>query len=892
MSTPLPDVYGLLITKEDHTAFGDWCRNQLRFYRTVVCLDGSTGDSTAVQARAFGERLIYLHERDFEIPFKTDHGLRRIVHAELIRRFGPAIWIMCCHTDEFCYHDPRKIALLADSSGYDLVSWFSPHFYPHPSERAAMAARLRQPLQERFAYYHWNYRGSGLPWIEDRLYRAGSQVAWDNATHGSVRPHGLHRPAPFHPIYRHFKVCEIDLTAFELDGPATRYRGHWEGLEHRTGLPYRAEREDELFITEIPNYASCSRFTGRFDHGWNIGEQYRPDEDRSEESVLEPDRDTAIRPRPSVKATERPVLAFGPRIPEFGSWNWVGEDIAQALSQDFDVRIFDQEIPDCDLAVLVKFKPDLTTLRQAAQKRAVIFAPIDCYGSAAEIDEDALSLLSCDRVVLHCEKLRKYFAGYAPLTYMDHHLKFAAPLRTSFRSTGPLLWVGVRSNLPPLVEWVNARQLPEELWVLTNPEQPEQLRPADYGFRPHNRVRMACWSAERQREWTHGCRAALDVKGEDFRARHKPPSKGLDYVASGVPLALQPEGSTAEHLAALGLKVAGLDDVDSWLSYEYWEETARFGMQLRETLSLKQIAQRWSRVISEVLAERKAPTRRPAVTSRDSFRSALDVVSKTVSSGSRDSAVSVRRLLPVVEDHLPPQVQFPLNLPAGAVAVPMHVRGTVDRAIIGDLWERDAYGVLNLHQLRPRTVLDIGAHIGAFALLARRMWPEARVIACEADPENVRLLQANLGTETSVEIVSAAIVGEDVHEVTFHAVTDKGAANSGGGSCLRPELGSAPCRVPALSVAELWMSRQIEFCDLLKLDCEGCERPILRKLHDVGLLCRVGLIVGEWHASDGLPDTTARVRAEIEQSLRNTHLVEFSTRSTGREGHFRARRRS
>ena len=36
---------------------------------------------------------------------------------------------MCCHADEFCYHDPRKIVQLAERGGYDLVSWYSPHFY-------------------------------------------------------------------------------------------------------------------------------------------------------------------------------------------------------------------------------------------------------------------------------------------------------------------------------------------------------------------------------------------------------------------------------------------------------------------------------------------------------------------------------------------------------------------------------------------------------------------------------------------------------------------------------------------------------------------------------------------------------------------------------------------
>jgi len=272
-------VYGLLITKEDHEAFGDWCRDQLPFYEAVVCLDGSETDETARQARNFSDRLIYRHEREFTIPTKSDHGLRRVVHNELVRRFGVGIWIMCCHTDEFCYHDPRKVAAKADSEGYDQVSWFSPHFYPHPSELADLAERLRRPVQERFRHYHWSHFGNGFPWIEDRLYKTAPQVSWDATTHGNVRPHGLYRSAPFHPIFRHFKVCTIDLSIFDRGKPAALYRSHWQGQDpkFRTGLPYRVDRLEDLFVTSVRKYSCCTRFDGVFDQPWNMGEEYRPD---------------------------------------------------------------------------------------------------------------------------------------------------------------------------------------------------------------------------------------------------------------------------------------------------------------------------------------------------------------------------------------------------------------------------------------------------------------------------------------------------------------------------------------------------------------------------------------------------------------------------------------
>jgi glycosyltransferase involved in cell wall biosynthesis len=279
-------LYGLMITRDDHEVFGAWCDDQLSLYDAVVCLDGSTSDGTARLARQFAGRLIYLHERDFDIPHKTDHGLRRVVHREIVRSFGSDNWIMCCHADEFCYHDPRKIAERAEREEFGLVSWFSPHFYPHPSELDDWEERSRRPFLERFQHYHWSHIGNGWPWVEDRLYRNRPEVAWDDVTHGSVRPRGVGKEAPYHPIFRHYKVIGIDLGAYERNGDKTYYRHHWSDQEHRTGLAFPVRHAQDLFVSSVPKYARCDRFAGTFDQPWNMGENYRPDLPRQHELAV------------------------------------------------------------------------------------------------------------------------------------------------------------------------------------------------------------------------------------------------------------------------------------------------------------------------------------------------------------------------------------------------------------------------------------------------------------------------------------------------------------------------------------------------------------------------------------------------------------------------------
>jgi FkbM family methyltransferase len=235
-----------------------------------------------------------------------------------------------------------------------------------------------------------------------------------------------------------------------------------------------------------------------------------------------------------------------------------------------------------------------------------------------------------------------------------------------------------------------------------------------------------------------------------------------------------------------------------------------------------------------------------------------------------------------------PMRQHRLRVQEGAAEVCLSTRGPVDDSIVCQIWERDVYGVRELTEA-PAVVVDIGAHIGAFALLARMTWPESRVIACEADPDNVRLLEQNVNGHTGLEIVPAAVLGEERTEVEFRAVLDKVWGNSGGGSCVRPEPGTQTIRAPAISVRRLWAEKGITACDLLKLDCEGCEVPLLRVLAESGQLRTVRCITGEWHTSDDRAESRERVRRELRTILAATHEVTFSPDRPGREGYFTAR---
>lgn len=615
-------LIGLMITRDDEAVFETWCRDQLPLYDAVVCLDGSTTDATRQIAERFRTELVYLHERDYVIPHKTDHGLRRVVHQEIVRRFGAGHWIMCCHADEFCYHDPRRIAVLADRNGYDLVSWYSPHFYPHPTELEDWEQRRFQPVPDRHRYYHWGHINTQQPWIEDRLYHDHPGIQWDDVTHGSVRPHGIRNEAPFHPIFRHFKVIATDSKWCQVVGNSTYYQHHWQGLEHRTGVPFRVERFEDLFVNSVAKYDKCDRFDGVFNQEWNMGEEFRPDRDRQRlfeliadttiptiapevtPAVNRPSEASIRRSTPSNPSVRRLRIALGPENTSFGSWNWLGIDLARELGSDHDVSTFAEGVPDADVVAFFKFMPDIASLRRIRERSAIIFCPVDVYGSAAEIDGDAPRLLQCDRVIAHCERLLPYFRSYAPATYIDHHVKYTIPTRQEVVTYGPILWVGEQSNLPPLVAWSNQQRLPLELVVLTNLAPLSNAQ--QLGFNGQQKVRLEAWSPEAHRDWLRRCRCAIDIKGNDFRARHKPPAKALDFLASGVPFAMNRPSSSVDHLSGLGFSIPEPDDLNTWLSQEYAAECQRFGFAVSELLSLDRIGHRWRAVLQDVVTVRQA----------------------------------------------------------------------------------------------------------------------------------------------------------------------------------------------------------------------------------------------------------------------------------------------
>ncbi len=217
-----------------------------------------------------------------------------------------------------------------------------------------------------------------------------------------------------------------------------------------------------------------------------------------------------------------------------------------------------------------------------------------------------------------------------------------------------------------------------------------------------------------------------------------------------------------------------------------------------------------------------------------------------------------------------------------------------DEEVVRSILEGDEYQLAPLCAAgdRPRTVLDVGAHVGAFTLKVKRLWPEARVIAAEPDPESAALLAHNVGGLDGVSVFAGAVLGRPGARTTR---LRQGGANADGNAAASrvEEVGAALAHgegaaatvvVDALDVIELLDRHGNPEIDLLKLDCEGAEGEILARLAAAGRLHRVGWIRGEWHFPFNPP--------RIADALAATHVVHLDPGGPHPWGSFIAHRKA
>jgi FkbM family methyltransferase len=124
------------------------------------------------------------------------------------------------------------------------------------------------------------------------------------------------------------------------------------------------------------------------------------------------------------------------------------------------------------------------------------------------------------------------------------------------------------------------------------------------------------------------------------------------------------------------------------------------------------------------------------------------------------------------------------------------------------------------------TVVDVGAHVGYFSLLAaRQVGPTGKVFSFEPDPINFELLERNINLNgyTNITAVNAAVADAVGSRTLFQTTLDSGRHSTYHHGL--PESGSV--EVDTWTLDAFIETKDWPVIDLVKVDVEGAEVDVL-----------------------------------------------------------------
>ena len=147
--------------------------------------------------------------------------------------------------------------------------------------------------------------------------------------------------------------------------------------------------------------------------------------------------------------------------------------------------------------------------------------------------------------------------------------------------------------------------------------------------------------------------------------------------------------------------------------------------------------------------------------------------------------------------------------------------------------------------LQPEMILDIGGNIGIAAIYLANRYPQAKIHTFEPVPANFVLLKRNTAPYPAITAHHLALGQQD--GTMNMAMAGR---NFGGGSLARSAIDKEEeiC-VTLRNTAHLLAELAIERADIIKIDTEGYEYPILTSMPE-SLLAQATWIVGELHGCD------------------------------------------
>lgn len=151
-------------------------------------------------------------------------------------------------------------------------------------------------------------------------------------------------------------------------------------------------------------------------------------------------------------------------------------------------------------------------------------------------------------------------------------------------------------------------------------------------------------------------------------------------------------------------------------------------------------------------------------------------------------------------------------------------KGTADEAVLGDSFENDIF-FTRVPEYKPEdgdVIIDVGAHIGTFSLLAASKARQCKVYAIEACKDSFNLLWINVALNhyPDISIHHLALAESNGSCTLYHD------AGNWGHSTVNKFSDSGET-VESCTLSRFLEINQIEKCQFMKMNCEGAEFPVL-----------------------------------------------------------------
>ncbi|MCU0642143.1 MAG: FkbM family methyltransferase [archaeon] len=173
-------------------------------------------------------------------------------------------------------------------------------------------------------------------------------------------------------------------------------------------------------------------------------------------------------------------------------------------------------------------------------------------------------------------------------------------------------------------------------------------------------------------------------------------------------------------------------------------------------------------------------------------------------------------------------------------------RDTMDFQVVNEIYMNKIYHRY-LNRLKHNSiVIDIGANIGVFSVLAAKQNSRVKVYSYEPFEENFLMLKENIALnhlENQIKPFKLGIGGKKGAR-TLHL--DE--ANTGGHSMYSG--GSREVKINLVTLTDVFRQNKIKECDFLKVDCEGAEYEIFYSTSP-SVLKKIKTISLEFHEEHG-----------------------------------------